>query len=257
MKESYYTIGFNTIAKSGTGLIQDIIVKILVEKKSQLPKKQSVNNIVWSGAMDTKGKFRLLYSHFFGPQIKFDTNYNFAKNNSDIKFFGTVRDPKDVITSAYNWIKNTNYNQQNINSFFLSMSRGQYIKLSEKEKILKLIESENIRCQYKRSIKFSSLENVKIYRFEDLTNNDKLLNIIIDIYQHLEIKDFDTKIIEKDISKGLYFGDKLSRSTFLNTKTFFKGKTGSYKEYFSKDCIDKFNEFYKEEESLKFYNYLK
>ena len=49
--------------------------------------------------MSGKG-FRLLCSHFFGPQNLFDTNYNFAKNNPDIKFFCTVREPKDVITSA-------------------------------------------------------------------------------------------------------------------------------------------------------------
>ena len=257
MNASYYTIVFNTITKSGSGLIMNIIMKILIKEKSQLPGNQSINNFYWSGSMDIHEKFRLLCSHFFGPQIYFDTNYNFAKNNPDIKFFGTVRDPKDVIISSYNWIKNTNYNQQNINAFIPAMDREQYIKLSENEKILKLIESENIRCQYKRSIKFSSLENVKIYRFEDLTNNDKLLNIIIDIYQHLGIKDFDTKTIEKDISEGLYFGNKVAETTFLDNKTFFKGKKGCYKEYFSQDCINKFNEFYREEESLKVYNYIK
>ena len=49
-----YTIGFNTIAKSGSGLIMNIILKILTENKSHLRKKQSIKNNFWSGAKDVR-----------------------------------------------------------------------------------------------------------------------------------------------------------------------------------------------------------
>ena len=250
-------IGFNTIAKSGTGLIQNIVLKILKDNQYKIPIQNIEVPLAWPGAKVTfVNNFVALCCHFFGTEQSFETTYEIARNNKKIIFFCTVRDPKDVIISAYNWIKNGNYLLTSIKPFLPNMSRENYILLSEEEKISLLIRSDEIRSQYERSIKFSSLKSVKIYRFEDLIDNKKLFDIIINICQCLGIEDIDTKTIKEDILTGLYFGHKLVNNINGSGGTLFKGTRGAYKEYFSEEHYKLFKQsYFGHQESLRHYNY--
>ncbi|MBM3208588.1 MAG: sulfotransferase domain-containing protein [Chlamydiae bacterium] len=177
----------------------------------------------------------------------FERDYTYFRDHTEAKFVLIIRDPRDALVSAYDYVWDNPINDQNENKYnywhkplrnnpdYPYMTKQQ--RLSEMIKMGKknlLIGSTKIHTGYRVAAKTQYLKNVLIVRFEDLIGTFAGGD---DAVRHETIKEIAKFLSLPESNVDLACHKSWGGEDQHGYKTFSKGVAGRWKENFDKQNI--------------------